>query len=188
MTPVILRRDRLTSGRVNVSRLRVRLEGGAEVDREVASHGDAVAVLPFDPHRRCALLVRLFRAPVFDATGGSSLEEACAGMIEDGDPEATVRREAMEELGYRLTTLEFVAKVWPSPGVFTETASLYLAPYAASDRRGAGGGLASEHENITVVERPLAELAAASDAGGLDDAKLLTLVLALRLRRPELFS
>ena len=37
-------------------------------------------------------------------------------------------------------------------------------------------------------ERPLAELAAMADAGRLTDLKTLTLLLALRLRRPELFA
>jgi hypothetical protein len=37
------------------------------------------------------------------------------------------------------------------------------------------------------VERLLAELAADVDQGRIADGKLLTLVLALRLRRPDLF-
>ena len=187
MKPVILRRDPLSTGYVKVSRLRIRLAGGAEIDREVEAHGDAVAVLPYDAARRCALVVRLFRAPVLEAAGLPLLEEACAGMIEDGDPDATVRREAEEELGLRLHALEFVAKVWPSPGISTETAALYLAPYEPGDRTGPGGGLAAENEDITVVERPLAELGAEAAEGRIADGKLLTLVLALRLRRPDLF-
>jgi hypothetical protein len=42
-----------------------------------------------------------------------------------------------------------------------------------------------ESEGITVVERLLAELAADVDQGRIADGKLLTLVLALRLRRPD---
>ena len=44
-------------------------------------------VLPYDAERRCALVVRLFRAPVFDTTGEEVLEEACAGMIGNEDAE-----------------------------------------------------------------------------------------------------
>ena len=144
-------------------------------------------MLPYDAVRRLALVVRLFRAPVFDSSGREFLEEACAGMIDDGDAEATVRREADEELGLRLGEIEFVARVWPSPGVSTETASLYLTPYRQSDRVGPGGGLQSENEDITVVERQLADLRADADEGRIADGKLLTLVMALRLRRPDLF-
>ena len=86
-----------------------------------------------------------------------------------------------------LGALEEAGHVWSMCGVSTERMHLFLAPYAAEHRTGEGGGLAEEHENITVVERPLADLAAEADAGTILDGKLLTLVLALRLRRPDLF-
>lgn len=188
MTPTVLARENLSSGYIKVERLRLRLASGAEAIREVESHGDAVAVLPYDPARGCALVVRLFRAPLLESVGLTSLEEACAGMIDTGDAESAVRREAMEELGLRLGDVEFVAKVWPSPGVSTETATLYLAPYCLEDRVGVGGGLATENEEITVIERSLNDLAAEADEGRIGDGKLLTLVLALRLRHPEVFG
>ena len=115
-------------------------------------------------------------------------EEACAGMIENEDADTTARREAYEELGVDLPSLEFVARVWSSPGVSTERQSLFLAPYRSADRMSDGGGVAGEREGITVVERLLAELAADVDQGRITDGKLLTLVLALRLRRPDLFA
>jgi len=80
----------------------------------------AVAVLPYDVERRSALVVRLFRAPVLVASGEEMSEEACAGMIENEDADTTARREAYEELGVDLPSLEFVARVWSSPGVSTE--------------------------------------------------------------------
>ena len=187
MKPEILKREIVYAGYMRVERLTLRLDGGDVVIREVESHGESAAVLPYDPDARVALIVSLLRAPPFDRAGELAVEEACAGMIEDGDPEATARREALEELGVRLDAVEFVARVWPSPGVSAERASLFLAPYAPTDRIAAGGGVASEHENITVIERPLGELAAAADAGRIDDHKLLTLVQTLRLRRPDLF-
>jgi nudix-type nucleoside diphosphatase (YffH/AdpP family) len=188
LKPQIIERRTVWAGYLTIERLRIRLNDGAEVWREVEQHGNAVAVLPYSVERRCALLVRLFRAPPFAAAGVEFLEEACAGMIDHTElPETAVRREAQEELGVTLGSLEFVARVWPSAGVSTERHALFLAPYVRTDITGSGGGLAEEHENITVVQRPLADLAAASDQGRIEDAKLLTLVLALRLRRPELF-
>jgi nudix-type nucleoside diphosphatase (YffH/AdpP family) len=190
MTPVILDREILSSGHVKVSRLLIRLVGGAEVKREVENHGQGVAVLPYDVERRCALVVRLFRAPAFESAGLPFLEEACAGMIDEGDcdAEATLRREAGEELGLAVREPAFVARIWTSPGVSTETSTLYIAPYTPADRTGAGGGLASENEDITVVERSLLELAEDADRGRIVDGKLLTLVLWLRLRHPDLFA
>jgi len=183
-----LHREIVHHGYITVERLRVRLADGAEVTREIERHGDAVAVLPYDAARRRALTVRLFRTPVFAATGAPALEEACAGMIEDEAADAAVRREALEELGVALGGLEAVGMVWSSPGVSTERVSLFLAPYRAADRVGAGGGVAGEHEGITVLEAPLADLAARADAGAIADAKLLALVMTLRVRRPDLFS
>jgi len=51
-----------------------------------------------------------------------------------------------------------------------------------------GGGVEGEHEAITVIERSLADLASDADAGRIADIKLLTLVLALRARKPRLFE
>lgn len=186
--PGILDRRVVYAGYLTVERLRVRLADHAIVTREIEHHGNAVAVLPYDPVRRCGLIVRLFRAPVFSQTGLETLDEACAGMIGRESEEEATRREAFEELGVSLTTLESVARVWPSPGVSTERQSLFLAAYAAADRNGKGGGVAGEHEGITVVERSLDDLAGDADAGRVTDGKLFTLILTLRSRRPDLFA
>ena len=186
--PEILDRKTAYAGYLKVERLTIGLAGGETALREIESHGDSVAVLPYDVERRCALIVRQPRAPVLAVTGDDSVLEACAGMIESEAAETTVRREANEELGVTVTTLEFIARVWPSPGVSTERSSLFLAPYHLGDRVGAGGGLAAEHEHITVIETPLAALAADADQGRIVDAKLLSLVQTLRVRRPELFG
>jgi nudix-type nucleoside diphosphatase (YffH/AdpP family) len=188
MKPRILARDVGYVGYLTVERLRLRLADGAVVSRELERHGDAVAVLPYDLGRRCALVVRLFRAPVLAASGETVSEEACAGMIEIEDAATAARREAQEELGVELTALEFIGRVWSSPGVSTERQSLFLAPYHLSDRTGPGGGARGEHEGITVVEQSLAELATEADRARIADAKLLILLQTLRLRRPELFA
>lgn len=168
----------------------VRLDDGATATRAIESHGQAVGVLPYDPGRRVALLVRAFRAPLLWAGyGDGRLTEALAGVI-DGDeaPEAAARREAMEEAGLKIAALEPVATAFPSPGVSTERITLYLAAYRTEDRVGGGGGAAGEHENLKVLEIGLAELAAKLVEGELRDMKTITLVLALQVRRPELFQ
>ena len=62
----------------------------------------------------------------------------------------------------------------------TEKIHLYLAAYGRGDRAEEGGGAEGEHENIRIIEMPLAELAAMADRAELTDLKTLTLVLALR--------
>ena len=165
----------------------VRLPDGTVIRREVEDHGVAAAVLPYDSERRTAILVRQFRTPVFVAERQEDMLEAIAGSMEDPDAETCARREAMEEAGLRLGSLEHVVTGWAMPGISTERAALFLAPYREADRVATGGG-ADEDEQITVVEMPLAELARMADAGTLVDFKTLILVQALRQRRPELFG
>ncbi len=166
----------------------VRLPNGVEVVREMEDHGDAISVLPYNPVRRTALLVRQLRVPAFMAKGEESVLEAIAGGIEEGDPDACTRREAMEEAGLRLGAIDHVGAAWTMPGISTERVDLYLATYGEEDRIGEGGGVPGEHENITVIELALDELAAMADDKRLDDMKTLVLVQTLRLRRPELFA
>jgi nudix-type nucleoside diphosphatase (YffH/AdpP family) len=166
----------------------LRLPDGQTLRREIEDHGVAAAVLAFDAERRTAILVRQFRAPVYFAARQPETLEVVAGMVEGPDPAECARREAFEEAGLALKTLDHVVTAWTMPGISTERIDLYLATYSPADRIGDGGGLPEEHEAITVVEIGLGELARMADAGVLTDAKTLILVQTLRLRRPELFG
>jgi nudix-type nucleoside diphosphatase (YffH/AdpP family) len=179
----------LHDGWTQILGLDIALGDGRTARREVEHHGDAAAVLPYDAERGLACLVELLRAPLLWRHGVATHLEVPAGLVEDGEePEATIRREAEEEVGLRLAHVERVARVHSSPGLSTEAVHLFLAPYGAGDRAGAGGGLASEQEDVRVVEMPLAELWGRVESGALSDMKTLALVQALRLRRPDLFA
>ncbi|MEO1102453.1 MAG: NUDIX hydrolase, partial [Pseudomonadota bacterium] len=73
-----------------------------EIVREVHDHGHGACVLPYDPARRTALLVRQLRVPVHLVTGDGLILEVAAGVIDpqDASPTAAAVREAREELGY----------------------------------------------------------------------------------------
>jgi hypothetical protein len=86
--PQILGRTVAYTGYLTVEKLRIRLADGTLVSRDVEAHGDAAAVLPYDVERQFALVVRLFRAPVFSVTQGDTVEEAYVGMIEHEPDEA----------------------------------------------------------------------------------------------------
>ena len=179
--------DPIYRGWSSFSLVKLRLNDGAEVERCVEDHGDAAAVLPYDPERRVAVLVRQVRAAV-TYRGETEFPEPPAGLIDEGEaPETAALREAEEETGVRLESLEPLGRFWSSPGSNTETTWLYLAEFRAADRIGAGGGV-DDHEDVEVLEVPLAELAARAKAGELQDLKLAVLVLSLMNRRPELFA
>ena len=164
------------------------LTDGSTVRRALEDHGQAACVLPYDPGRRVALLVRQARVgPAFWGEP-ADFDEAPAGGLDGGAPEATAIREAMEEAGVRLSRLEAVAHAYTMPSVSSERLWLYLAPYGPTDRVGAGGGLHEEGEQVLALEVPLVELADQARTGRLPDLKTLVLVQALMLRVPELFA
>jgi nudix-type nucleoside diphosphatase (YffH/AdpP family) len=161
---------------------------GETFRREIEHHGRAACVLPYDPDRRTALLANLPRAPVIWAGGPPELLEAPAGMIENEDAEDTAIREALEECGVVLKRLEPVGSPFSSPGVSSERVDLFLAAYSAADRTAQGGGVEGEHEHISVEEVPLALLWTWVEQRKIEDLKSLALILALKVRRPELFG
>ncbi len=167
---------------------KVRLADGTEAEREIEDHGDSVGVLPYDPERRVATLVRELRVPPLYVSGEQSQLEAPAGLIDDGSPEENARREVLEETGLRLHDLESVGTTYSCAGISTEQIHLFLAPYRTTDRETGGGGAEGEHENIKVVEMSLSDLAGMAATGQMRDLKTLALVLALQARHPRLFA
>lgn len=168
----------------------IETDGGAVITREVEDHGHAVSVLPYDPDRRTAFLVRQLRSgPLVAGEAKPNMLEAPAGMIDAGETaETAARREALEEIGVRLGVLTPLGRAFSSPAITTETITLFLAACSAADRIADGGGLEAEHEEIEVVEMGLGDLAALADADGLEDMKTLVLLSRLRLERPDLFT
>ena len=144
--------------------------------RETYDRGNGATVLLYDADRRCVLLTRQFRYPVYvnDHPDGMLLE-AAAGLLDDQDAETAIRREAEEETGVRIGELQHVFDVYMSPGSVTERLHCYAAPYV-SGARGTGGGIAEEGEDIEVVELPFAEALAMIGTGEIADAKTIMLL------------
>ncbi|MGQ0485085.1 MAG: NUDIX domain-containing protein [Hyphomicrobiales bacterium] len=159
-----------------------RRDGSSEtLLREVHDHGHGAAVLPYDLSRGTVLLVRQFRLPAYLNGGDGMLIEACAGLLDGGDAETCARREAEEELGYRVDNLRQVASTFMSPGAITERLTMFLAGYGESSRINAGGGHIHEGEDIEVLEMPLAEAWRMVVDGRIADAKTVMLLQFLKL-------
>ena len=149
--------------------------------REVYDRGNGVTILLRDTTRDTVLLTRQFRMPAYlNGHPDGMLLEAPAGLLDDGDADAetAIRREAEEETGYRVGSVRRLGEYFMSPGSVTERIAFFTGSYRAGERVSQGGGVASEGEDIEVVEVTLAEAIAMVERGEIVDAKT---VLLLRL-------
>lgn len=146
-------------------------QGGSWTARDVVRHPGSVAVIPWDGHH--VHLMRQYRA----AVGGPVLElPAGKRDVAGEDPEATARRECVEEVGLRPGRLRLLHQAYTSPGFTDEMTWLFLAedlePVAAAPQ-----GM-EEAAAVTVSLTPEAALAALAD-GGVQDAKTILGLYAL---------
>jgi GDP-mannose pyrophosphatase NudK len=157
---------------------RTTMGGGIQSqEREVYDHGNAVAALLYNREKRTVLLTRQFRLPAYLNDGDGMLWEACAGMVEKGEePEATMKREIREEVGYEITALQKIYEVYSSPGSLKELLILFVGEYNPDQKASEGGGLKEEGEDIEVVEMPLQEALKKTNSGEIKDAKTVLLI------------
>jgi nudix-type nucleoside diphosphatase (YffH/AdpP family) len=145
--------------------------------REAYDRGNGATILLADPDAGTVLLTRQFRWPAYvNGHPDGMLIEAPAGLLDDEEPEAAIRREAEEETGVRVGAVTRLFEVFMSPGSVTERVHFFAAPYAQADRVGAGGGVAGEGEDIEVLELPLDTALAMVAAGDIVDAKTIMLL------------
>ena len=144
--------------------------------REVYDRGNGATLLPYNRERRSVVLVRQFRLPAFVNGYDDLLIEAAAGMLDDADPEARIRAEAEEEIGYRLHDVHKVFEAFMTPGAVTEKVHFFIAEYEPHMRVSEGGGLEHEGEEIEVLEVGLDEALAMIADGRIVDAKTIMLL------------
>ncbi|MBL0406390.1 NUDIX domain-containing protein [Microvirga aerilata] len=150
--------------------------------RQTYDRGHGAVILPYDPERGTVLLVRQFRLPAYVSGHSEPLVEACAGLLDRDDPETCIRREAEEELGYRLRHIEKVFHAFMSPGSVTERLMFFLGRYSPDDRIGQGGGDRHEGEDIEVLEIALDEALGMIDQGRIVDGKTIMLLQHIKLK------
>ena len=144
--------------------------------REVFDRGHAATLLPYNPANRTVVLARQFRLPAYLAGHDDLMTEAAAGMLDDASPEARIRAEAEEEIGYRLGEVRKIFEAFMSPGSVTEKLHFFVAEYDAAMRVGDGGGIVEEGEDIEVLELPIDQALAMISDGRIVDAKTIMLL------------
>jgi ADP-ribose pyrophosphatase len=172
--------DRQTAfrGYFGIHRLRLRYPlyaGGMsrEVVRELLERGRVAAVLLVDPDRDAVVLIEQFRPGPYAAGDEPWLIEVVAGVIEGGeDAQAMARREAREEADREITHLLPIMRFFTSPGVSTESVTLFCGRV---DSTGAGGvhGLEEEGEDIRVMVLSITDALALLDEGRIVNAKTI---------------
>lgn len=147
-----------------------------DVTRLVFERGDSAAALIHDVERDVIVLAEQFRIATFDK-GPGYIVEAMAGSVEDDEePEDCIRREMLEEVGYRAGNLTLVSNGYVSPGSSSERIFLYYAPVETADLVDPkASGVAAEKEDVRRVEFAREDFLDRVDAAFFDDAKVMTL-------------
>lgn len=151
--------------------------------RETYDRGNAAAVLLYCVARRTVILTRQFRFPVFADGDRGYLIEVCAGLLSGDDPETCARKEAEEETGYHIETVEHAFDAYMSPGSIIEKVSCFLAAYDPEAKRSLGGGLEHEGEDIEVLELGFESAMAMIASGEIIDGKTIMLLQHAALQR-----
>ncbi len=157
---VIERQDTVWSGRFGVDVVRFRhrrFDGTMSGPRtwELFRRGRAAAMLPYDPWTDQVVLIEQFRLPALAAGVEPVMVEVPAGLCEAGEaPEATIRREIVEETGIAADLVLPMLDVLLTAGGSDERCTLFAgrvhAPATGADGVGTTAGLAAEHEDIRI--------------------------------------
>jgi len=152
--------------------------------REVYDRGNGAAILLYNSTNKTVILTRQFRLPTYlNGNASGMMIEVCAGLLDKDHPEQCIIRETEEETGYRLSTAHKVFETYMSPGSVTEILYLFVGEYDATMKVNKGGGIASEQENIEVLELPFDETLAMIESGEIKDAKTIMLLQYAKINK-----
>lgn len=151
--------------------------------REAYDRGNGAVILLYNKKSETIILTRQFRLPTFiNGNPTGMLIEACAGLLDDDDPEDCIRRETEEETGYKISKAEKIFEAYMSPGSVTEILHFFIAEYSTEMKITEGGGLDEEGENIEVLELSIDKALEMIDSGEIKDAKTIMLLQYLRIK------
>lgn len=151
-------------------------------NREAYDRGNGATILLYNRDKRTVILTRQFRFPVYINGHDGYLIETAAGLLDNMAPEQRIKAEAEEETGYQIDRVEKVFEAFMSPGSVTEKLYFYIAEYRPGDRKGQGGGIEAEGEDIEVLEWPIDQALQAIDDGLIVDGKTIMLLYHVALK------
>lgn len=155
-------RHELLNGQMSDELLRLNME-----------RGDGVSAVLYNVSLDEVILIEQFRYAGY-VHGNGWLLELPAGIAADQEtPKAAMKRELLEETGYKVKKLEHISTFYLSPGGSTERIFLYYAPVTAQDKVAQGGGLPAEKEEIRIVPMKLDKALRQIASGKICDAKTI---------------
>ena len=164
---------------LNKFKFKYQMSNGSWVSqmREVYERGHGAGILLYNTSKKTVVLIKQFRFPTLlhDSKDGF-LIEIPAGLLDLDNPEQCVIRETEEEVGIRLKSVKKVYEGYSSPGVLTEKMHFFVAEYTDDMKVSKGGGLASETEDIEVLEMPFTEAVRMLKEGEIVDTRTIVLL------------
>jgi nudix-type nucleoside diphosphatase (YffH/AdpP family) len=145
--------------------------------RESYDCGDGAAILLYNRERKTVVLTRQFRIPTYvNGNDDGMMVEVCAGLLDGVSPEECIKKEALEETGYKINTVQQVMSTFMCPGSVTQKLYLFLGEYDTHMKVEEGGGAEDETENIEVLECTFTKALDMISSGGIKDAKSIILL------------
>ncbi|RFS21740.1 GDP-mannose pyrophosphatase NudK [Chitinophaga silvatica] len=152
--------------------------------REAYDRGNGAAILLYNPATGNVILTNQFRLPTYiNGNTSGMLIEACAGLLDENNPEECIRREAEEETGFRIQEVKKAFDAYMSPGSVTEILHMFVAEYSPEMKISKGGGLEHEQEEIEVLEVHISKALAMIESGEIRDGKTIMLLQYVKLQK-----
>nr|WP_288933226.1 GDP-mannose pyrophosphatase NudK [uncultured Allomuricauda sp.] len=145
--------------------------------REAYDRGNGAAILLYNVEKGKVVLTKQFRMPTYlNGNKDGMMVEACAGLLEKGNAEETIKMEVEEETGYEIDKVEKVFEAYMSPGSVTEILYFFIGEYNDAMKVSEGGGAEDETENIEVLELDFKKALEMMETGEIKDAKTIMLL------------
>ncbi|TLE00247.1 NUDIX hydrolase [Helicobacter muridarum] len=135
-------------------------EQGINKTWDITKSHDSVAIVLYHRERDGFIFVRQFRVGVFLQNNKHGyMYELCAGLYDKNiDTTQIAIEEIQEECGYFISKdrIELITQLYGNVGMSGAKQYLFYAEIKSKDKKSAGGGVASELENIELIFVPRA--------------------------------
>ena len=116
--------------------------GEKEISREVIKAPNSVAAIIYDTIKEKYIFIQQYRA---GADG--MMVEVAGGVMEEGEKhEQSIKREIMEETGYKVDSVSHAKDFYLTPGISNDVVSLFYCEVSEKVNEGVGDG------EISVIE------------------------------------